>query len=191
MKLIGLFLFLLSIVINFLQIQSSAQNECCGRKIVTAPAEKVGVYDFVRVIEGEKHEKCGDSCVYSRHGFPDQEYCFKVVPAGSSNINRQCDAANPDIINEEPPKFACPNINTFIVQSAYNYTKTYSWEQCGNLCYLSEKCTYWSFWTQNPNSNCFLFDDDLKYAYITYDNPGSYSGDRKCPGKPTAKIVNL
>ena len=87
--------------------------------------------------------------------------------------------------------FSCPNPNTVITQTAYNYTITYSWEQCGNLCYLSDRCTYWSFFPTSFRFNCFLFDDDLKYAYITYDNPGSYSGDRKCPGKPTAKIVNL
>ena len=84
-------------------------------------------------------------------------------------------------------KFSCPNPKTMILQTAYNYTITYSWEQCGNLCYLSERCTYWSFFPGSGNipTNCFLFDDDLKYAYITYDNDNdTFSGDRNCPGRP-------
>ena len=147
MKLKESFFLLFSIIVNDLLIQPSSQNEneCCERKIVTTPPEMVGVYNFLRVSSGEKHEECHDACVYSRQGFPDQEYCFKMVPAEeSSTINKQCDASNLDVITEETPIFSCPNNNTFIVQTAYNYTHTNSWEQCGNLCYLSKKCAYWT-----------------------------------------------
>ena len=55
----------------------------------------------------------------------------------------------------------------------------YTWEQCGNLCYLDLTCAAWK-WT--PPTRCWLWtwtDEHLLYAQ---DFSGTISGYRECPG---------
>ena len=67
-------------------------QECCHKKVVTAPAEHAGTFTFVRKFDGEKDSNCADSCIYHKDGVAGKEYCFKAVDKDAATINGQCDA---------------------------------------------------------------------------------------------------
>ena len=168
----------------FFQFEStltSPSKGCCLKQIVTAPSHHMGVYHLKRESVGEEDSGCKDSCVYSRQGYPGKEYCFQSVTSGADSIQQACEVL-PANITEITPNFTCAQPSTFILQNAENVTSTYSWEQCGNLCYLSEKCKYWSFWNTIPGPSCFLFNSLYKQGYISKDSKGAFTGDRNCPG---------
>ena len=83
----GLNRSLLLYPIIFLLSVSNAQ-ECCQKKVVSAPLEYAGTYTFVRQFEfGEaKYEECIDTCIYSKGG---EEYCFVAVDTGAAIFKEQ------------------------------------------------------------------------------------------------------
>ena len=81
-------------LITCLQTQSTPDSNqtCCLKKVITAPAQYLGTYNFIRTFDGEKDENCYDGCIYSKEGSPNEEYCFKAVTSDGATINDQCEA---------------------------------------------------------------------------------------------------
>ena len=90
MKMQGALLVSLGLI-HSLYSQTTAPP-CCARKVVSAPSEYAGTYDFIREA-GTKDDQCFDACVYSKQGASGEEYCFKSVNSGAATIEDQCDAS--------------------------------------------------------------------------------------------------
>merc|ERR1711971_925792 len=73
----GLKGFLLTGSLLFLELTNA--QDCCQKKVVTAPAEHAGTFTFVRKFDGEKDSNCADACIYSKDGADGDEFCFKAV----------------------------------------------------------------------------------------------------------------
>merc|ERR1712147_652 len=69
-------------------------QDCCQKKVVTAPAEHAGTFTFVRKFDGEKDSNCADACIYSKDGADGDEFCFKAVDTDPATIDEQCDATS-------------------------------------------------------------------------------------------------
>merc|ERR1712223_127584 len=67
-------------------------QDCCQKKVVTAPSEHAGTFTFVRKFDGEKDSNCADACIYSKDGADGDEFCFKAVDTDAATIDDQCDA---------------------------------------------------------------------------------------------------
>merc|ERR1712223_610348 len=67
-------------------------QDCCQKKVVTAPSEHAGTFTFVRKFDGEKDSNCADACIYSKDGADGDEFCFKAVDTDPATIDEQCDA---------------------------------------------------------------------------------------------------
>ena len=85
----GLMGFLL-VCYFFLFSLTNAQN-CCQRKVVTAPTEHAGTYFYVKKFDEEKDPNCADSCIYTKYGSAGEEYCFKAEDKEPAIINEQCE----------------------------------------------------------------------------------------------------
>merc|ERR1712027_161475 len=77
---------------SFLLLGLTNAQDCCQKKVVTAPADHAGTYTFVRKFDGDKDSNCFDSCIYSKEGEAGEEYCFKAVNTDPATIDDQCDA---------------------------------------------------------------------------------------------------
>merc|ERR1712227_741863 len=73
----GLKGFLLTGSLLLLDLTNS--QDCCQKKVVTAPSEHAGTFTFVRKFDGEKDSNCADACIYSKDGADGDEFCFKAV----------------------------------------------------------------------------------------------------------------
>merc|ERR1711862_775987 len=69
-------------------------QDCCQKKVVTAPAEHAGTFTFVRKFDGTKDDNCADACIYSKDGAAGEEYCFKAVDKDAATIDDQCGATS-------------------------------------------------------------------------------------------------
>merc|ERR1711911_57921 len=77
---------------SFLLLGLTNAQDCCQKKVVTAPADHAGTYTFLRKFDGDKDSNCFDSCIYSKEGEAGEEYCFKAVDTDPATIDDQCDA---------------------------------------------------------------------------------------------------
>merc|ERR1712184_110892 len=93
---------------SFLLLGLTNAQDCCQKKVVTAPADHAGTYTFLRKFDGDKDSNCFDSCIYSKEGEAGEEYCFKAVDTNPATIDDQCDAttgptsAAPTTVAEDP-----------------------------------------------------------------------------------------
>merc|ERR1712066_70577 len=77
---------------SLLLLDLTNAQDCCQKKVVTAPAEHAGTFTFVRKFDGEKDSNCADACIYSKDGADGDEFCFKAVDTDAATIDDQCDA---------------------------------------------------------------------------------------------------
>merc|ERR1712110_612822 len=93
---------------SFLLLGLTNAQDCCQKKVVTAPADHAGTYTFLRKFDGDKDSNCFDSCIYSKEGEAGEEYCFKAVDTNPATIDDQCDATTgptspaPTTVAEDP-----------------------------------------------------------------------------------------
>merc|ERR1711862_582514 len=79
---------------SLLLLDLTNAQDCCQKKVVTAPAEHAGTFTFVRKFDGEKDSNCADACIYSKDGADGDEFCFKAVDTDPATIDEQCDATS-------------------------------------------------------------------------------------------------
>merc|ERR1712045_1045861 len=79
---------------SLLLLDLTNAQDCCQKKVVTAPAEHAGTFTFVRKFDGEKDSNCADACIYSKDGADGEEFCFKAVDTDAATIDDQCDATS-------------------------------------------------------------------------------------------------
>merc|ERR1711934_1026035 len=77
---------------SLLLLDLTNAQDCCQKKVVTAPSEHAGTFTFVRKFDGEKDSNCFDACIYSKDGADGEEFCFKAVDKDAATIDDQCDA---------------------------------------------------------------------------------------------------
>merc|ERR1739838_1075118 len=77
---------------SLLLLDLTNAQDCCQKKVVTAPSEHAGTFTFVRKFDGEKDSNCFDACIYSKDGADGEEFCFKAVDKDAATINEECDA---------------------------------------------------------------------------------------------------
>merc|ERR1719500_1980985 len=77
---------------SLLLLDLTNAQDCCQKKVVTAPSEHAGTFTFVRKFDGEKDSNCFGACIYSKDGADGEEFCFKAVDKDAATINEECDA---------------------------------------------------------------------------------------------------
>merc|ERR1719360_285406 len=77
---------------SFLFLGLTNAQDCCQKKVVTAPPEYAGTFTLVRKFDGTPDSNCADACIYSKDGAAGEEYCFKAVDKDAATIDDQCDA---------------------------------------------------------------------------------------------------
>merc|ERR1712222_45199 len=77
---------------SLLLLDLTNAQDCCQKKVVTAPSEHAGTFTFARKFDGEKDSNCFDACIYSKDGADGEEFCFKAVDKDAATINEECDA---------------------------------------------------------------------------------------------------
>merc|ERR1711862_537058 len=79
---------------SLLLLDLTNAQDCCQKKVVTAPSEHAGTFTFVRKFDGEKDSNCADACISTKDGADGDEFCFKAVDTDPATIDEQCDATS-------------------------------------------------------------------------------------------------
>ena len=154
-------------------------DKCCPQKVV-------GGIDYKHV--GEIHDPnyygCSNGCVYERlYGNQNSQFCFRPGKLISECGSFPSVTSITELLN-------CPMSGKQFalldgVGGGFFGGTAYTWEQCGNLCYLDSYCFAWQ-WT--PETSCWLWTENASSLHVE-NSTDVISGYRECPGEYLSVII--